>query len=167
METSAIQSLNTTPKEHVMTIHYTSTAHATGYHLSACGRSVFCLNLTDNRRRVTCLKCRGTYAFRGITPESAVVESTRTRTADASTQAIVEDIFSALNEWAEEAGHCSSYDEAVEVAQVAAHKYGVIVPEREMVWSISLHGYEVRAATSQAALEKIKENIGEYITIYG
>jgi hypothetical protein len=120
---------------------------------TACGRSRWGVYSTSVKEHVTCGRCLASKAYKEAGPTLAQV---------------IESLGRALNEWAEENGVCSDYDDAIEVAQAALDPFGLTWPSRKKEWHIDINtSYVEGCATEDEVFEKIAANPQDYIYIRG
>jgi hypothetical protein len=120
---------------------------------TACGRGRWGVYSTSVKGDVTCGRCLVSKAYKDAGP---------------TVEHVVKMLAHTLNDWAEENGVCSDYDDAIEVAQLALEPFGLTWPSRKREWHIDIQtAYVEGCATEDEVFEKIAANPQDYIYIRG
>lgn len=149
-----------------MTTHFIPVA---GSERSACGRNVQWAHQRAEAARVQavdCGRCQSTATYKAVLVRSE--QMIRRADVDGIVRVEVQRILNLIgkraNDWADENGHCSTFDEAAEEINYVLPE-GYTFPKRTTRFTLSLRTYEVEAANEDEAREIVENDLSRFIDI--
>jgi hypothetical protein len=149
-----------------MTVHFIPVS---GSERSACGRHIGWSHQRAEAARVQavdCGRCQSTATYKAVLVRSE--QMIRRADVDGMVRAEVQRILNIVakrtNDWADDAGHCDTYDEAIEEINMALPE-GYSWPSRAKRFRIRLNTFEVMAADEDAAREKVEQDLWHFIDV--
>jgi hypothetical protein len=134
----------------------------------ACGRDSD--NTATSIEEVTCGSCARTDYYAELVSERNAEKRRMEGQNLAALQAMLDVIGKAGHEWANEAGHCDTYDEGIEEINMALSRAfpgtTLAIPTRQERYDIRLRQESLEADDEDEAYAEIARNIREYVSLY-
>jgi dienelactone hydrolase len=133
----------------------------------ACGRDSD--NTATSIEEVTCGSCARTDHYSELVAERNAEKRRLEGQNLAALQALLDVIGKAGHGWANESGHCETYDEGIEeINSAIARAYPgttLAIPDRTLLMEIRVRQSSLEAADEDEAYEEIARNVRKFITL--